>query len=115
MGHVDKGDAQLIFQPYELILHVLAQLQIQGAQGLVQEEHAGLVHNGPGDGDPLLLSAGEGGHVPVFIAGEIDQLQGIFDLVVNVGLGLVLDFQAKGNIFRNIHVGKEGVLLKYGI
>ena len=31
MGNIDKGDPQLIFQADQLILHVLAQLQIQSA------------------------------------------------------------------------------------
>ena len=31
VGNIDKGDAQLIFQADQLILHVLAQLQVQSA------------------------------------------------------------------------------------
>ena len=31
MGDIDKGNAKLVLQAYQLILHVLAKLQIQGA------------------------------------------------------------------------------------
>ena len=43
----------------QLGLHLLAQLQVEGAQGLVEEQHAGPVHEGPGQGHALPLAARE--------------------------------------------------------
>ena len=57
MGDINKGNAQLVFQPDQLVLHILAELQIQSAQRFVQEKHLGLVDNGSGDGDSLLLAS----------------------------------------------------------
>ena len=59
VGDIDKGDAHLLLDALELDLHILAQLQVQGAQRLVQQQHLGPVHQRPGNGHPLLLAAGE--------------------------------------------------------
>ena len=59
MSDVDEGNTNLLLDALELNLHVLAQLQVQSAQRLVQKQHLGAVHQGAGDGHPLLLTAGE--------------------------------------------------------
>ena len=59
VGDIDEGDAHLPLDLFQLHLHALAQLQVQRPQGLVQQQHLGPVDDGPGDGDALLLSAGE--------------------------------------------------------
>ena len=41
MGDINKCDSQLIFQPDQFVLHVLAQLEIQGSQRLVQKQDLG--------------------------------------------------------------------------
>ena len=74
MGDIDKGNAQLIFQADQFILHILAEFQVQSAQRLVQQEDPRLIDNGPGNGDPLLLAAGKRRHAPFFIAVQVDQL-----------------------------------------
>ena len=43
----------------ELDLQPLAQLQVERAERLVEQEDVGAPDERPGDGDPLLLSAGE--------------------------------------------------------
>ena len=57
MGYIQKGNAQLVFQADQLILHILAQLQIKGSQRLVQKKDFWLIYDCPGNGDPLLLSS----------------------------------------------------------
>ncbi|MEJ7697563.1 MAG: hypothetical protein WKF78_13325 [Candidatus Limnocylindrales bacterium] len=37
VGHVDERDPDLLLDAFEFALHLLAQLQVKGAQGLVQE------------------------------------------------------------------------------
>ena len=44
MGHIDERDAKFILQADQFILHILAQFQIQGAQGLIQKQNLGLVY-----------------------------------------------------------------------
>ena len=57
VGHVDEGDPDLALKGLELELHLLAQLEIEGSQRLVEQEHRRVVDQGPGEGDPLLLPA----------------------------------------------------------
>ncbi len=87
VGDVDKGDAHGLLDALQLVLHILAQLQVQGAQGLVQQQDLGPVHQGPGDGHPLLLPAGELGDPALFKALQVDHLQHLHDPVVDLLLG----------------------------
>ena len=59
----------------ELDLHILAQLQVQRAQRLVQQKHLRMVHKRPRDGHALLLPAGERGRVAPLVALQAHQLQ----------------------------------------
>ena len=52
--------------------------RIQIAGGLVAEDHLGLVHQGAGDGHPLLLPAGELVGAMALPVGEADVSQGGF-------------------------------------
>ena len=56
MGNVDKGNAQLIFQTDQFVLHVLTHLEIQRAERFVEKKHLRFVDDGAGDGDSLLLT-----------------------------------------------------------
>ena len=40
-------------------MHLLAELEVERAEGLVQQQRGGPVHDGPGERDPLALAAGE--------------------------------------------------------
>ena len=115
MGDVDEGDTHLLLDALELDLHILAQLEIQGAQRLVQQQHLGPVDDGPGDGHPLLLPAGEGVHRPLAVAGQVHQGQGLLHPGFELRLGHLLNPQAEGHVLKDIHVGEQGVLLKDGI
>src|SRR3954464_4197944 len=57
--HVDEADPDLALDPLELELHVLAQLEVERAEGLVEQQHRGTVRQGAGQGDALLLAARE--------------------------------------------------------
>jgi len=59
MGNEDKGDAQATLQRFELALHLLAQLVVEGREGFIEQQQARLVDHGACNGDPLLLTAGE--------------------------------------------------------
>ena len=59
VGDVDEGDADLALDPLQLELQALAQLQVEGAERLVEEQHLRQVDQRPGERDPLLLAAGE--------------------------------------------------------
>ena len=115
MRNINERDAQLILHADQFILHLLTQLQIQRAERLVQKQDLGLVDDRACDGDTLLLTAGKRVGHAVLIAFQVDQFQCVFDLVFDVCLGLVLDLQTEGDVFRDIHMSKERVFLEYGV
>ena len=59
VGHEDERDPDLALDALELDLHLLAQLEVQRAERLVEQQHLGPVHQGAGQGDPLALAAGQ--------------------------------------------------------
>ncbi len=59
VGDEDEGDADLALDLAELQLHLLAQLLVQGAQGLVEQQHLRPADQGAGQGHALALAAGK--------------------------------------------------------
>ena len=115
VGDVDEGDAQLLVHLLQLDLHVLAHLEVQGGEGLVQEEHLRLVHDGAGDGDTLLLAAGEGLHVAVLVVGHRDELEDPADALLDLLLGHFLELEAEGDVVVHVQVREQGVALEHGV
>ena len=59
MGDEDEGDADLALDLLELDLHLLAQLEVERAERLVEQQHPGPVDQRAGQRDPLPLAAGQ--------------------------------------------------------
>ena len=59
MGHVDEGHPEVALERLEEHLHLLAELQVERAERLVEQQHLGLVHDRPRERDPLALAARE--------------------------------------------------------
>ena len=57
--HVDEGDPDRLLDPLELDLEGLADLQVEGPERLVEQEHLRAHHERAGERDPLLLTARE--------------------------------------------------------
>ena len=57
--HEHEGDAGLVLQPLELDLHLLAQLEVERRQRLVQQQHLRPRRQRPRQRHPLLLAARE--------------------------------------------------------
>ena len=53
--HEDECDAELTLDLLELDLHLLAQLEVEGAERLVEQQHLGLHDGRPGERDALTL------------------------------------------------------------
>ena len=125
VGDVDEGDAQLLLHALELHLHLLAQLQIQRAQRLVQQQHLRLVHQRAGDGDALLLAAGQLIDGALLIALHLHQLEHAVhapgDLLLFLAAGLhaqrlgLLQVEAEGDVVEHVQMGEQRVLLKHRV
>ena len=112
VGDVDEGDARGSLDLLQLALHILAELEVQGSQRLVQEQNAGMVDQGAGDGHTLLLTAREGGDAATLKALEVDHSQHLLHLLPDLLLGSLLEAQTEGYVLVNVQMGKQRVLLK---
>ena len=63
MGHEDHRDARILLHPLQFVAHFKPQPRVQIGQRLVQKQHLGLHHQGPRQGQPLLLPAGHFGRL----------------------------------------------------
>ena len=77
VGDEDEGEAERALQALQLALHLLAQLEVERAERLVEEEHLGPDDEGAGERDALALAAGELGRPARLHAGELDQREGL--------------------------------------
>ena len=59
VGDVHERDADLALHGAQLQLEVLAQLGVEGAERLVEQQHLRAQHECPRQGDALLLAAGQ--------------------------------------------------------
>ena len=112
MGDEHEGDPHLALQGLELELHLLAQLQVQGAEGLVEQQHLGPVDESTGQRHALLLPAGElVGPAPLHAA-ELHEPDRLGDAPVTFGPLHLLHLQAEGDVAGHVHVGEQGVGLE---
>ncbi len=75
MGDVDGGDAEVLLDAAELQLHLLAQLAVERGERLVQKQEVRAEGQRAGDGDALLLPAGELVRAPLTEPVEPNQRQ----------------------------------------
>src|SRR3954452_1588902 len=115
VGDVDEGDADLALDRLQLDLHLLAQLQVEGAERLVEQQHLGPLDDRPGQGDALALAAGELAGLAISVAGQADHLQRFVASLRSLGLVDAGDAQAVGNVLAHGHMRGQGVVLKDGV
>jgi hypothetical protein len=115
VGHVDKGDAHLVVNDVQLQQHVLAQLEVERGQRLVQQQHLGPVHQGARDRHALLLAAADLRGILESVVGHLDQFEHALDRLAGLGLGITGDLQAEGDVVPHRHVREQGVILKDGV
>src|SRR5205823_6391411 len=80
MGDENDGHADSLLQKLEVDPHLLAQLDVEVAERLVEQEHMGLVNESPRQNDALLLPPAQYRRHPVFITGKADLMQDLVDL-----------------------------------
>ena len=97
----------------DFVLHLFAQLLVEGAQGLVHQHQVGLEDQRPGDGDPLLLAARELGRAPPAEAGKLDHLQRLPDPPARLVARHATYFQGEEQVLLHRHVREQGVVLEH--
>ena len=87
VGDDHHGDAQLLVQLLQQIQNRQGRGGVQGGGGLVAEQDLRVVGQGAGDGDALLLAAGELGGVGPGPVAQADQVQQFFRAGHGLGAG----------------------------
>ena len=93
VGDVHERDADVAVQGTQFDLQRLAQLGVEGAEWLVEQQHLGSQHEGPGQGDALLLTAGQLMSLAALETVESHQLECIADSLGHLGLAGLLEAQ----------------------
>jgi hypothetical protein len=115
VGDVHEGDADLLLQLLELVLHRLAQLEVEGAEGLVEEEHRRPVDQRARQGDALPLAARELTGSPVADAGQMHEVERLVGPAPRLGRGDPRHAQAEHDVLPHGHVREERVVLEDGV
>ena len=117
MRDVEKRHPDLTLNTPKLRLHGLTQLPIQGPQGLVQQEHVGLQHQGTRQSHALLLPAAELVWTARLQTGQLHQVEHGLDTSRDFRLGQAsaLHPQAEGDVVLDSEMREQGVMLKHNI
>src|SRR5262245_27389461 len=92
--------------------HFCAVLAVQGGGWLVADDEPGLVHEGPGDGYALLLSAGEHVRAMVHALAQANSFEHLRRLLLSDRGGLSLNAQWHADVLDTIQRWDEVVLLE---
>ncbi len=107
---MDERDADLGLDALQLQLHLTPQLEVEGAERFVEEQHPGGVDQRAGHGDALLLAAGELVRLLARLLAQLHELQHVPDLLLHR-----LDAapaQTEGDVLEDVEVWEEGVGLE---
>ena len=115
MGDVDEGDVHLALQALEFQLHLLAQLEVQGAQRLVEKQDLRLIDQAAGDGHTLLLAAGHLTDAAALETLQAHDFQHIPHLAADGLFVHLLEAEAEGHILKDVQVGEQRVFLEHGV
>ena len=110
---VDGRNAQLELDLLELVAHLIAQLRVEIAQRLIEQEHLRVAHQRAAQRNALALSAGELRRAAVEQLLDGEHFCHVIYPLVNFLPGCLFGFQGEGHVFPHRHVGIQGVFLKY--
>ena len=109
---VDEGDVDLGLDALQLQLHLLAQLQVERAQRLVQQQHARMVDQGAGERDALRLAARQLRRLALLEALQLDQLEHLGNALGDLGLRHLALAQPERHVVLDRHVREQRVVLE---
>ncbi len=115
MGDEDEGDADLALDALQLDLHLLAQLEVERAERLVEQQDLRVVHERTGQRDALLLAARQLRRPPLLVSGQLDELEHERHLVANLVRRRAAAAQAERDVLEHAEVREERVALEDGV
>ncbi len=115
MGHINEGDFKRLLYPFQLNLHLLAQLEVQRPQRFIQQQYPRMVDQRACNRDPLLLSARKLVDVAAVIPRKVYQLQHLLYTGFPFIFRYLAQLQPKLNIFKYIQMRKQCIALEHRI
>ena len=104
VGDDDEGDAGLLLDVHDFELRVLAQLLVERAERLVEQQHLGLLGERAGQRHALALAAGQLMRLALGERRELDQIEHLLHAVLALGVGHLLVLEAVADILLHRHV-----------
>ena len=113
VGNEQRGQPETALQAAHLQLHLLPQLAVERAKGLVEQQQPRLKHGGAGERDALLLAARELLGQALGHASKLDHLQGRRDPLGDLSFCHAPHGQRIGNVAGDAHVREQGIVLEH--
>src|SRR2546428_532514 len=110
--HVDRRDLQLLLDPADLVAHPHAKLRVEIRERLVQQEDLRAEDEGSGQGDALLLAAGELRGITLHDTRETHDLEHLPGPVLHLRLWEPAEAEPEGDVVRHGHVWPERIALE---
>ena len=112
VGHVHRGDLQVMLKFHDLRAGLHAELRIQVGERLVHQEHLRFPHDGTTHGDALALATGQILGLAIQQLLQAQNLCCVIHATRDFRLGPLGDLQCKTHVFAHRHVRVEGIVLK---
>ena len=113
VGDVDAGDAGGALGASDFIAHLEAEFGVEVGEGLVEQEEVRVDGEGAGEGDALLLAAGELGGASAGVIGHPDDVEEFAGPLVSLSPSLASHLEAESDVLEDAHVRPEGVVLEH--
>ena len=115
VGDVDEGKLQSLLYLAQFGLHLLAELEVERAERLVQQQDFRVVYKRPCYRDALLLAAGKTLYRALFEPGEVHKLQHFSDAADYLFFADLLYAQSEGDVLVYVKVREQRVLLEHRV
>ncbi len=112
VGDEDRRDAQGLLDLLQALAQLRADLDVERAERLVEQQHPGPVRERPRERHALLLAARELALVAVAEPAQADEVEQLFAPLAALGLLHAADAQAELDVARHRHVPEDRVVLE---
>ena len=107
--HVHERDPDRVLDALELDLELLAHLEVERAERLVEEEHLRLHHERTGERDALLLPARKLARLAPLELFEANEPESLASFVLAGGLAQAALLEAVGDVVQHVQMREERV------
>ena len=115
VGDDHEGHAEIVLDVHQLELGFLAQLLVEGAEGLVEEQHLRLLGQRAGKRHALALAAGELARIAPGKLLELDEAQHLADAIRNLVFRQPVLLEAEGDVLLDAHMRKQRIGLEHHV